>query len=180
MKKSTSRQFTLIELLFVITILVILISISWVAARKIFQTQLKRETQAEIKMLVAAVENYKIRYGSYPANDTSETPHPLSFGEKLSDTPPTLGYSGFRPMYIDFKKHGFKVSNPNYDIGNATKTKVFDPKENVYLYYLDSANDRFYIWSVGHDGVDSSSDDFKNIGADGDFGDDITSENLFR
>ncbi len=178
MKKSTSRHFTLIELLFVITILVILISISWVAAKHVFDKQRIRKTQGEIKLLVTAVENYKIRYGSYPANDTSETPHPLSFGEKLSDVVPGSGWNGKRPMYINFKRKDIKVSNDLYDDSNATKTKVLDPLENTYLYYHDTATDRYYIWSIGKDGIDSSSDDFKKIGADGKFGDDITSENL--
>ena len=179
MKKVHCKKFTLIELMFVIGILVILISLSWVAGRHIFQVQVNYKTKGEIALLAAAVDHYKIRYGDFPATDTSESPHPFSFGEQLSDIRPYSGYTGKRKMYLDYKKKRIKVSNENYDDANANKTKVLDTFENNYLYYNDSANNRFFIWSIGEDGIDSSSDDFYGTG-DGDFGDDITTENFLK
>ena len=180
MRESLNKRnkITLIELMFVVGVLVILISISWTVGTKVIRAQTDQKTRAEIKMLVEAVELYKIRYGSYPANDTSESPHPLSFAETLSNTRADGSWSGKRPMYIDYKKADLKVSNDNYDASSATSTRALDPYGNTYLYYHDSVNDRFYIWSVGRDEADSSSDDFRGLSGDNDFGDDITSENL--
>lgn len=177
MKNSKKHPFSLIELMFVITVLVILISISWVGGRKVFQEQVKRQTQSEIVTLDKVIEVYKIRYGSYPAHDTSTTPPTLNFGEKLSDTKPGSGLLTKRVMYIDYRKQGFKVSNSDYDDPNATAATVLDPRELPYLYYHDSANNRYFIWSVGADGIDDSSDDYIGAG-DGFFGDDISNVKL--
>ena len=180
MKHAKRNRFTLLEILFVVTILVILIGLSWVDGSKAVKKQVDRKTKAEITALVTAVENYYIRYGTYPPNDTSTTPHPFSFAETLSDAQPGLGFEGKREMYIDFKKNGINITNENYADSDATATTVLDPFEIPYYYFHDEVNNKFYIWSVGADGVDSSSDDFHGLGGDGDFGDDITSENLHR
>ena len=175
MRPLKKNQFTLIELMFVVAVLVILISISWVAGTKIIKEQINRKMQAEVFTLSKVIELYSIRYGSYP---DSPAPAALNFGEKLSDVKPGAGWSGKRVMYIDFRKKGYKVSNNNYDDSNASATTVLDPYDNPYLYYFDSAKNKFYVWSVGADGKDDSSDDFFGSG-DGNFGDDITSKSRF-
>ena len=132
MKTSFKNHFTLIELMLVVTVLVILISISWVAGTKVIKAQIDRKMQAEVLSLSKVIELYKIRYGDYP---TATAPSSLNFGEKLSGVKPGAGWNGKRTMYIDFRKSGFKVSNDNYDASNATATIVFDPYDNPYLYY---------------------------------------------
>lgn len=177
MKRYNRRNFTLVELMFVVAILVILIGISWVAGTKVLRSQAKSKTKAEITMLVAAVKQYKDRFGAYPPNDTSENPYPLSFGQYLSKVKPDGSWTGKRPMFIDFKKHNINVGNDDYDATSASTTKVYDPYENTYLYYYNSTDDTFAIWSVGLDGDDDSFDDYSGSG-DSSYGDDVRSDNL--
>ena len=175
MKTPSKKTFTLIELMLVVTVLVILISISWVAGTKVIKAQIDRKMEAEVLTLSKSLEIYKIRYGDYP---TATAPSSLNFGEKLSNAKPGAGWNGKREMYIDYRKSGFKVSNDNYDDSNATETIVLDPYNNPYLYYHDSDKNKIYVWSVGSDGKDDSSDDFFSTAGDGFFGDDITSKSL--
>ncbi len=170
MKRYNRRNFTLVELMFVVGILVILIGISWVAGTKVLRKQAKSKTKAEITMLVAAVKQYKDRFGSLPV--TSASARDLDFGQYLSKVLPGSGWTGKRPMFIDFKKHNINISNDNFDDANATSGTVQDPYEQNYMYQaIDSDSDgtaeTFKIWSVGLDGGDDN-------GAD----DDISSDNL--
>ena len=55
--------FTLIELLLVISVLVIIISISWVAGTNVMRKQTEAKTKAEILLLSNAVKQYKTRWG---------------------------------------------------------------------------------------------------------------------
>jgi type II secretory pathway pseudopilin PulG len=67
------RNFTLIELLFVILILITLIGISWVAVTKVIRTQNIFKAKGEMSMLSLATVQYKDRYGVYPF-DVNEIP----------------------------------------------------------------------------------------------------------
>ena len=104
MKSYKKSCFTLIELMFVITVLVILISISWINGTKVIDKQIDRKMKAEIATLVKVIELYKIRYGAYPPNDTPGVAQALNFAEKLSSSKPGSGWIGKREMYINFKK----------------------------------------------------------------------------
>lgn len=67
------RNFTMIELLFVILILITLIGISWVAVTKVVRTQNIFKAKSEMAMLLLATVQYKDRYGTYPF-DVNEIP----------------------------------------------------------------------------------------------------------
>lgn len=171
MKRYNRRNFTLVELMFVVAILVILIGISWVAGTKVLRSQAKSKTKAEITMLVAAVKQYKDRYGNYP--ELSGNTVAFNFGQCLSKVLPdgswldNDGNPGKRPMFIDFTKHNINIDNTDYAASSAGATIVSDPYENAYQWKYDTTNDTFKIWSVGLDGDDDD-------GA----GDDVSSDNL--
>ncbi|MCM8538813.1 MAG: hypothetical protein NE328_00910 [Lentisphaeraceae bacterium] len=153
MKRYNKLKFTLIELMFVVAILVILIGISWVAGTKVLRNQAKQKTKAEITMLVAAVKQYKDRFGSFP-----DVQGPLNFAEYLSKVQPNSGWSGKRPMFVDFKKNNINISpDPDpvtYDNDNAGTTTVQDPYEQDYIYVHDpSLEETFLIYSSGLDGA---------------------------
>lgn len=164
MKRYNRRNFTLVELMFVVGILVVLIGISWVAGTKVLRKQAKSKTKAEITMLVSAVKQYKDRFGSLPV--TSTTKQEMNFGQYLSKVLPGSGWTGKRPMFVDFKKHNINVSNDNFDDAGAGTTKVQDPYEQVYMYKAES-DGTFKIWSTGLDGSDNNGS-----------GDDVSSDNL--
>ena len=170
MKRYNKRNFTLVELMFVVAILVILIGISWVAGTKVLRKQAKSKTKAEITMLVSAVKQYKDRFGALPVTSTSK--QEIDFGQYLSKVPPNSGWTdangdpGLRPMFIDFNKHNINVSNPDFAGANAGTTEVRDPYEQPYMYKAES-DGTFKIWSTGLDGSD-------NDGS----GDDVSSDNL--
>ena len=67
------RNFTMIELLFVILILITLIGISWVAVTKVVRTQNIFKAKSEMAMLLLATVQYKDRYRTYPF-DVNEIP----------------------------------------------------------------------------------------------------------
>lgn len=160
MKRYNKRKFTLIELMFVVAILVILIGISWVAGTKVLRSQAKSKTKAEIKMIVSAIQQYKDRFGAMP--EDSGTAADLDFAEYLSSVQPGAGWTGKRPMFIDYKKNNIAVDNDNYDhtdAGTAGPTKLFDPYENAYQYqYIDTGAKAgtFKVWSIGLDGTNDS------------------------
>ena len=162
MKRYNRRNFTLVELMFVVGILVILIGISWVAGTKVLRKQAKSKTKAEITMLVAAVKQYKDRFGSLPVTSTSA--RNLDFGQYFSKVQPdgswlnNDGSPGKRPMFIDFKKHNINISNDNFDGSSAGTTEVQDPYEVPYRYQTFT-DGTFKIWSRGLDGNDGGGDD---------------------
>ena len=159
MKRYNRRNFTLVELMFVVAILVILIGISWVAGTKVLRSQAKSKTKAEIKMLVSAVEQYKERYGVYPP-DGGDYDGTLNFAEYLSKVQPGSGWVGKRPMFIDFTKHNINVDpDTGYDDASAVSTKVLDPYEQDYLYKYDSTTNTYIIYSVGLDSDPNTDDD---------------------
>lgn len=63
------KKFTLIEILFVITILVIIIGISWVSGAKILRKSANTQINAELKMIQSAIDLYKTDKGFYPSKN---------------------------------------------------------------------------------------------------------------
>jgi type II secretory pathway pseudopilin PulG len=135
------KNFTLIEVLFVILILIILIGISWVAGAKVIRSQNKTKMKAEVAIIESAIRQYKERYNSYPFSDTQL----VNFAEKLSDVPLGAGWEGtVRPMFIDYRSNDMYTSNNNYDSNDAsaaTGTILLDPYEIPYqvLVVLDDS-----------------------------------------
>ncbi|MCM8533785.1 MAG: type II secretion system GspH family protein [Lentisphaeraceae bacterium] len=179
MKRRNKKYFTLIELLFVIAILVILIGISWVAGTKVLRNQTEKKTKAEILLLNHAVKQYKDRFGELPATSSKQ----IDFAAYLSKVKPGSGWSGKRPMYIDFQKADFFVgpSSGNIDYTEVDKANpaaavyALDPYENPYYINVDAATGKFFIYSYGLDGQD----DGGQYSKDSSLGlDDISSDNL--
>lgn len=160
------HNFTLIEIMFVVGILVILIGIGGVAGNKILRKTAETKCKAEIKMLCAAVNQYKTRWGQYPEQSSGTS---LDFAEHLSKVK-RVDYTGpmpipTRPMYIDFRSCDIAVDNSEYALINADPTTVLDPYEIGY-FYLTNVHDHvascsasckipesFFIYSVGLDAV---------------------------
>lgn len=137
-------KFTLIELMFVVTILVILISIGFVAGTKTLRKQAYMKTKAEIKMIESACRQYKDRYGNFPDITGSEVE--VDFLNHLAKIPDIASFTGDRKMFIDCKKHAI----------NTEGNKILDPYEQVYMYQY--AKNKILIWSVGLDGIKSKDD----------------------
>ena len=112
MKNAKKKYFTLVEIMITIGILIILMSISWVAGGRVLKGVKVKQMKAEISMLMTAVEQYNDRWGDYPFEDTTDDgkAHEFNFGEKLSSVQPGAGYTGDRPMFIDYQKQ--KSINP--------------------------------------------------------------------
>jgi prepilin-type N-terminal cleavage/methylation domain-containing protein len=64
-----SRGFTLIELLVVIAIMSLLAALLFPITGAINKARIGKKTAAELKMLEAAIENYKSKYGYYPPDN---------------------------------------------------------------------------------------------------------------
>ena len=178
MKNARKKYFTLVEIMITIGILVVLMSISWVAGGKVLKSTKIKQMKAEISMLVTAVEQYKTRWGAYPFTSTGgvssgESALTFDFGEKLSSVAVGAGYTTDRPMYIDFLKQNIYVDNEEFADTDATATEVEDPYENPYQYKYDDTTNEFIIYSVGLDGGDDHG--VYNPGNDED---DISSNNL--
>lgn len=128
------KKFTLIELMFSVGILVILLSISWIAGNKALKSQAKKKIGAEIVAIESAINQYKDRFGSLPF--TSDCV--VDFGQYLSPVLPNGKYKDEnnkplnRPMFLDFKAMDLSVDNPKYSESSATKTTLLDPYDQPY------------------------------------------------
>ena len=63
------RTFTLIEIMFVVTILIILIGIGLTAGSRVMRASANTQINAELKMIQAAINIYKSDKGVYPDQD---------------------------------------------------------------------------------------------------------------
>lgn len=146
------KRFTLIEILFTIMILIILLSISWVAGNKVLRHQLKAKANAEMVMLKSAIERYNVRWGAYPFDGDQV----INFAEQLSDYPidtdrNTAAYAPKREMYIHYNSRGFTTSNDTYDnaeIEDCPATIVFDPYDEPYRVRLVNGDVEVYTPTV--------------------------------
>jgi hypothetical protein len=161
MKSYKKQNFTLIEIMFVVTILVILIGISWVAGSKILRKSAEAQTKAEVTMLYKACVVYKAHFGSYPVETTFDAD--MDFVEHLSKIPPETDpndYSGSkRPMLIDFRKANMNISpNDSYDSFGADGYTASDPYDQAYQYNYNTTTKKLYIYSKGLDTAESTDD----------------------
>ena len=138
-------KFTLIEIIFTVTILIILIGIGMATGSKIMRKSAEVQINAELKMIQAAVQAYKTRWGDYPTSAANK----VDFAQYLSNVSPHVNYvtdankPRKRKMYIDFKLSNFNGTN----IDNAGYTKSFhgssipsvtlmNPYEEAYIYII--------------------------------------------
>jgi Tfp pilus assembly protein PilE len=159
MKSYKKQNFTLIEIMFVVGILVILIGISWVAGNKILRKSAENQTKAEVTMIHKACEAYNVRFDGLPS--TSDTT--VNFINYLSKVRPgSTTYSGTkRPMFVDFRKSNINLDNDSYDAISGGATIASDPYDQEYKYVYNSG--AFYIYSAGVDGQSTAPHDDKTL-----------------
>ena len=177
MKRRNKKYFTLIELLFVVAVLVIIISISWVAGTNVIRKQTVSKTKAEILMLTNAIKQYNTRWGYFPS--TIGTGTTLNFANYLSNVLPNSGWTGKRPMYVDFGAADIMISDVNLDDeDNTGPVTVSDPYEQPYIYKVNPSTQSFIIYSLGLDAADNSSGAGTTASPYVTSGDDIGSDDL--
>lgn len=132
------KKFTLIEILFVVTILIILISIGLAAGSKVLRKQASIQRSAEIVLIEASIRLYEERYGVLPFTNSGV----INFAWQLSSMRP-----------ID--NNGDGVIDKNDMIGDKRPRWIpddsimqdfnflYDPYEEKYQIYIDGAK-----WSV--------------------------------
>ena len=118
------RRFTLMELLFTIAILVIIIGIGLSAGTKVLRKQVEAQRNAEIVMISSAIEQYKLRWNSYPFTASGE----IDFAKQLSPISSKVDMNGdgsvddkdweMRPLWLEQLNHDW--------------THIFDPYEEKY------------------------------------------------
>ncbi len=80
------KGFTLIELLVVISVVGILVSITFGVARGVKSAQSRALAKAELSVLAQALEQYKSRYGDYPRHDSDDGDYPTPDGGEMTNT----------------------------------------------------------------------------------------------
>ena len=112
------QKFTLIELMFTITILVILIGIGASAANSVMRKSANTQIKAEIKMLESALAIYKTRYDFYPPMTDTEI---ITCSEYLRD----VDVDSRTGRYYDAYEEAYKyIIEPNGQI------KVFSTNQD--------------------------------------------------
>jgi general secretion pathway protein G len=135
----------LVELLAVITIIGILAATVLGFAGYAQRRAAANRTQAELKALELAIENYKLDNGAYPASSADRTNMITNCGSLYSAL-----VTGKR--YFDFKPNQLRVS--------GTVTNVLDAYGNPYNYFSGTPKTNavtFDLWSYGPDGQSSTS-----------------------
>jgi len=159
------KNFTLIEIMFVVGILVILIGISWVSGSKILRKTAEAQTKAELVMILKACDAYKVRWGSYPKADGYNGP--VDFMEMLSKVSADSSQWGSdrpRPMFIDCKKANMNITNDDYANTGTGAVSAKDPYEQDYTFQISEGDPAIdgdgviTIFSVGIDPDDDSDD----------------------
>ena len=84
--KRQNQGFTLIELLVVISVVGILVSITFGVSRGVKSAQSRAIVKAELSVLAQALEQYKSRYGDYPRHDSDDGDYPTPEGGEMTNT----------------------------------------------------------------------------------------------
>ncbi|CAI8306694.1 MAG: Uncharacterised protein [Opitutia bacterium UBA7350] len=83
--RQKSLGFTLIELLVVISVVGILVSITFGVSRGVKSAQSRALAKAELSVLAQALEQYKSRYGDYPWHDFDDGDYPTPEGGETTN-----------------------------------------------------------------------------------------------
>lgn len=140
-----SRGFTLIELLVVITVIAILAGIVLNTAGYMQRKAAWSRAEAEIAALSAALESYKVEYGTYPTNSSTDNAIlRAALGSGINTNHNPLG-----KMFFEFPAG----MSPSGTTATAT-TPVLDPFGNQYGYQFPgnatrSGTNFFDLWSTG-------------------------------
>ena len=134
--RSTSRGFSLVELLVVVAVIAILAGVVLQTAGYVQRRGATARAEAEIKALEAALESYKADFGDYPPGTTS-----VVLREALS---PETG-----KVYFEFSKR----MAPRGTETVTASTPVVDPFGQPYGYTYPGVETRngtafFDLWST--------------------------------
>ena len=118
------KKFTLIELMFTITVLIVLISMGFSVGTKVLRKQTDVQREAEMLIIRTAVIQYQERFGVYPSQSDGE----IDFAASLS---PAIGYK--TPSgewdYSLRDSMNWLGQEINYDIVSG---EILDPYEEKY------------------------------------------------
>jgi len=169
MKTSSRRPvagFTLIELMAVITIIVILAGLVVGGMGFVNERQAKEKAKVQLALLTAALEAYKLDFGTYPPTGDrpkGDTTSAILFKALYWDSDndgSVVGADEDQKIYLSqldptANKQGWTTGTP----GN--NTKITDPWGNEYRYRTavnssgnpntSTQNPDFDLWSVGKD-----------------------------
>jgi len=127
--------------------------IAWTAGSKALIASKRTQVKIELKLLTNALQQYKVRFGTYPWGDGDMAEKDFSFGHKLSKvahvndpiyTAPTGVVKGDwngdgtatsadkRPMFIHYREHGFNVKIFLGYVNNIPKVEEYtsDPSSS--------------------------------------------------
>jgi prepilin-type N-terminal cleavage/methylation domain-containing protein len=156
--------FTLIELLVVIAIIAILAGLLIQTAGFVQEKAGRVRAESEIKAIEAGLENYKLDFGSYPAQaDAGANNSTKVLIQELALYPITKAaeYGNRKPFEFPIKMlDGYKSgSGDSYDVVLGKSSNLIDPFGNPYHYQFDpsptadnsdrSGNGSYNIWSQG-------------------------------
>ena len=127
-----SGAFSLIELLVVITVIFILAAISLMTLGYVNRKSALSRTQAEVATLAAAIDSFKLDYGSYPASN--------NLYSELTGTKAVINTSG--KIYLE--------PTPQMLATNGKTVQFVDPFGAAYNYNTaPTRNIGFFdLWSV--------------------------------
>ena len=150
-KKVKKKNFTLIEILFVILIFIILMGIAWTASGKVMRASKIQQTKAELITIDGALEMSHGRYSKYPDVIAS-----VSIGNKTYHDCIPADLTDGVSQYIDYEKSNITI----------LEGVICDPYGIPYKYILGGYNalNRSYdvgfkIYSYGFDGIFGNEDD---------------------
>ncbi len=155
MKFSVSKRrggFTLIELLAVITIIVILAALVVAGMGFARDKQANEKAKIQIGRISAALEEYKLDNGSYPASTSPDAKgqsnilYRALYQDAVDDTTKT------KKIYLAELDPASK--NQGWVSGTGAAATIKDPWGQEYLYRTGAAaeNPDFDLWSMGKDG----------------------------
>ena len=108
MKQNSLRSgFTLVELLVVIAIIALLSGLSAVAYGGFVRSAKKKQSQAIVNTLVAAIEQYHAEYGSFPPPVRTQTGAAFTFNTDSADMTILLGELTGDNATINYKDKNF-------------------------------------------------------------------------
>ena len=175
MKKFKKRKFTLVELLVVIGIIALLVGLLMPAVNAIRKSANRTKARALANALVVAIKQYEVTYGLFPAQksdfESSDGSNETLKDDKYDDLIAILtlvdGPNGGDATKGNIKRTAFLDVDESYN-----KNGYVDPWKKNFKIGIDSnydnkvkglvssdLNGKVFVYSLGADKTDSTSDD---------------------
>lgn len=167
--KSTSHNFTLVEILMVIIIIAVLMGMLFPAITGVREQAKKTQAKAEMKSLEIAIKQYESTYGVLPvasagsdvALSTAEYEKLISFLSQTGTDQDQGNVRKIRMLDVDvpgeYKDPWKEEHNKNYRVALDAN---YDGEINETVIYgmADNVPKSVVIWTAGPDGKDSGTD----------------------